>query len=150
VRLTLCLLVCILIGHAQDMGIVRTMAENKFEPHPALPSCVNIAVQNGDPSKGASVILMKVATGCVIPWHWHTPVEQVMIVSGSAKVEMKDSGKSAVLGPGGFAMMPSKHVHQFTCVSACTVFVNSSAAFDIHFVDSKGTEITADAALKKK
>jgi hypothetical protein len=43
-----------------------------------------------DPSKGPSVIAFKGAAGCLIPWHWHTPTEQVMIVSGSMKLEMKD------------------------------------------------------------
>src|SRR2546430_7794579 len=41
-------------------------------------------------------------SGCMIPWHWHTPTEHVMIVSGSAKVEMK-GGSNATLGPGGYA-----------------------------------------------
>ncbi len=46
--------------------------------------------------------------------------------------------------------MPSKHVHQFTCASACSAFVSSDAAFDIHYVDASGAEISADAALTKK
>ena len=71
-----------------------------------------------------------------------------MIVTGSAKVEMKDTGKTAVLGPGGYAMMPSKHVHQFTCSSACSAFVSSDAAFDIHYVDASGEEISLEKALK--
>ena len=72
-----------------------------------------------------------------------------MIVSGSAKVEMR-GGSSSTLGPGGYAMMPSKHVHQFTCTSACTAFVSSDAAFDIHYVDTDGKEIPPDTALAKK
>jgi hypothetical protein len=47
-------------------------------------------------------------------------------------------------------MMPSKHVHQFTCTSACTAFVSSDAAFDIHYVDTDGKEIPPDTALAKK
>jgi quercetin dioxygenase-like cupin family protein len=107
-------------------------------------------VESGDPSKGASVILLKGPAGCRIPWHWHTPTEQIMVVSGSAKVEMRDSGRTSSLGPGGYAMMPSKHVHQFTCTSACAAFVSSDAAFDIHYVDAKGSEIPPEAALSKK
>jgi quercetin dioxygenase-like cupin family protein len=80
-----------------------------------------MAVENGDPSKGPSVIVFKGTAGCVIPWHWHTPTEQVMIISGSAKVEMK-GGATSTLGPGGYVMMPSKHVHQFTCASAMLGF----------------------------
>jgi len=47
-------------------------------------------------------------------------------------------------------MMPSKHVHQFTCTSACSFFVNSDVAFDIHYVDASGQEIPPDKALDKK
>ena len=47
-------------------------------------------------------------------------------------------------------MFPGKHVHQFTCSSACTAFVTSDAAFDIHYVDANGKEITPEAALAKK
>jgi len=110
---------------------------------------VSMAVESGDPSKGPSVIVFKGTAGCKIPWHWHTPNEHVMIVSGSAKVEMK-GGSSAILGAGGYAMMPSKHVHQFTCATACAAFVNSDAAFDIHYQDANGKEIPPEAALGKK
>ena len=75
---------------------------------------------------------------------------KVMIVSGSAKGEMRDTGQTSSLGPGGYAMMPSKHVHQFTCTSACAAFVSSDAAFDIHYVDAKGSEIPPETALSKK
>ena len=149
-KLILSLLVCLCIARAEDMGILRKMAENKFEPMAGLPKCVTLAVESGDPSKGSSVILFKATKGCLIPWHWHTPTEHVMIITGSAKLEMKDTGKTAVLGPGGYALMPSKHVHQFTCASACSAFVSSDAAFDIHYVDASGAEISADAALTKK
>ena len=131
------------------MGVLRNLSENKLEPMPGMPACTTMAVESGDPSKGSSVIVFKATAGCKIPWHWHTPTEHVMIVSGSAKVEMKGGG-NATLGPGGYAKMPSKHVHQFTCVSACSAFVYSDVAFDIHYVDASGKELPPDAALKKK
>jgi quercetin dioxygenase-like cupin family protein len=149
-KFAVALLACIVLAHAQDMGVLKKMSDNTFAPMPGLPSCMTGAVQSGDPSKGPSVILGKGSAGCLIPWHWHTPTEHVMIVSGSAKVEMKDSGKTVVLGPGGYAMMPSKHVHQFTCTSACTLFVSSDAAFDIHYVDASGQEVPPEKALEKK
>ena len=132
------------------MGVLRRMAENKFATMAGIPECATLAVASGDPSKSSSVILLKGTAGCLIPWHWHTANEHVMVAGGSAKVQMKDNGSSAVLGAGGYAMMPSKHVHQFTCVSACTVFVASDVPFDIHYVDAKGAEISPDAAFPKK
>jgi quercetin dioxygenase-like cupin family protein len=135
---------------AQDAGVVRTLAENKVLPMPGLPTCIRLAVENGDPAKGQSIILFKGTTGCLIPWHWHTATEHVMLVSGSAKVEMKDEGKSSTFGPGGYVMFPGKHVHQFTCPAACTAFLYSDAAFDVHYVDDAGNEIPPETALKKK
>jgi quercetin dioxygenase-like cupin family protein len=140
---------CVSVARADDMGVLRKLSENKLSPLAGLPSCITIAVESGDPSKGSSVIVFKGTSGCSISWHWHTPTEHVMIVSGSAKVEMR-GGNSATLGPGGYAMMPSKHVHQFTCTSACTAFVSSDAAFDIHYVDTDRKEIPPDTALAKR
>jgi quercetin dioxygenase-like cupin family protein len=148
-RFAVALVACLFVAQAQQMGVLRKLSENKFAPLAGMPSCVTVAVESGDPAKGPSVIIFKATAGCVIPWHWHTPTEHVMMVSGSAKVEMK-GGSSAVLGPGGYAMMPSKHVHQFTCTSACSAFVNSDGTFDMHYVDATGKEISPDAALHKK
>ena len=147
-RFVALIVACLSIAQAEDMGVVRNLSENKLAPMPGMPSCVTMAVESGDPSKGPSVIVFKGTAGCTIPWHWHTPTEHVMIVSGSAKVAMK-GGAAATLGPGGYAMMPSKHVHQFTCATACSAFVNSDGAFDIHYVDGGGKEISSDAALPK-
>jgi quercetin dioxygenase-like cupin family protein len=149
-KLAVCITVFVFAAHAEHAGVLRKLSENQLAPMQGLPSCVTLAVESGDPHKGASIIVFKGTAGCIIPWHWHTPTEHVMIVSGSAKVEMKDGGATAVLGAGGYAMMPSKHVHQFTCTSACTAFLSSDSAFDIHYVDAAGKEIGPDAALQKK
>src|SRR5436190_59679 len=101
-KLAVAILACVSVVSADDMGILRKISENKFESLPGLPSCTTAAVQSGDPSKGPSIILAKGKAGCIIPWHWHTPNEHVMVVSGSAKIEMKDGSKSAVLLSGGY------------------------------------------------
>lgn len=137
------------IAQADEMGVLRNLSEHKLAPMAGMPSCVTMAVESGDPTKGPSVIVFKGTAGCTIPWHWHTPVEHVMMVSGAAKVEMK-GGSSSILGPGGYAMMPSKHVHRFTCTKACSAFVSSDAPFDIHYLDDGGKEISPDVALAKK
>ena len=125
----------------------HNMAEMKFGTITALPTCMSGAVQNGDPGKGAFIILVKLATGCSIPWHWHSASEYLMIVSGTGRVEMKD-GPSQTLRAGGFALLPAHHVHQFLCKNKCTFFFYSDGAFDIHYVDAQGTEISPDDALK--
>jgi quercetin dioxygenase-like cupin family protein len=123
------------------------MAAMKFTMVPPLPTCATGAVVNGDPSKGASFILAKARTGCTIPWHWHTPNEHLMMVSGAASLQMKNA-KPLTLRAGGFALMPSKHVHQFKCLSACTLYIYSDTGFDIHYVNQQGNEISPTDALK--
>ncbi len=133
---------------AAGQAVVLNMSEMKFVPIPGLPTCSTVSVQSGDPTKGPSIILGKIATGCSFPWHWHTPNENVMMVSGVGSMQMKD-GKPLSLRAGGFAMMPSHHIHQFRCSSGpCALYIFSDAAFDIHYVDAQGKEISPDEALK--
>jgi quercetin dioxygenase-like cupin family protein len=130
-------------GHS----IVRNLPEIKFAPVPNLPTCAPGFVQSGDPAKGPSVIISKIKAGCVIPWHWHTPNEHLIMVSGVATVQMK-AEKPMTLRAGGFAMMPSQHVHQFRCTQDCVLYIYSDTAFDIHYVDQQGNEISPEQALK--
>jgi len=67
------MIACLSIGQAADMGMARKFSETKLAPMPGMPSCVDMAVENGDPSKGPSMIVFKGTAGCTIPWHWHTP-----------------------------------------------------------------------------
>ena len=77
----------------------------------------------------------------------HTAGEQLMIVSATGTVEMKD-GKPFRIQSGAYTSFPGHHVHQATCVLACTMFVASDGAFDIHYVDEAGNEIPPEQALK--
>jgi quercetin dioxygenase-like cupin family protein len=133
VLLTTGLVVACSMSWAQGAGPMTTVvdpATAKFEPVPDVPPCMKGSVLRGDPGKGESVLLARGTAGCAIPFHWHTPNEQLEMVSGTARVSMKDA-KPAILKPGGYAHLPSKHQHAFTCSTACTFFVASAAAFDI-------------------
>ena len=143
------LIACSFFAHAQEMGALRNLAENKLAPMAGLPACIAMAVESGDPAKGGAVIVFKGTAGCKIPWHRHSPNEHVMIVSGKAKVEIKD-GKPVTLTAGGYGLFPGKHAHQVTCITACTVFISVDGAFDIHYLDANGKEIPVEAALAKK
>ncbi|HZQ90486.1 MAG TPA: cupin domain-containing protein [Terriglobales bacterium] len=149
--LTLALAVCAAAAFAQghDTGAITSPAEMKYGPLPGLPPCAQGAVLHGDPGKGGATLSAKATAGCKIPWHWHTATEQLGIVSGSAKLEIKD-GPSKAIGAGAYAYLPAKHTHQFTCTAACTFFIGTDGAFDIHYVDASGKEISLDEALKSK
>ncbi len=111
--------------------------------------CPAEGVEMGDAAKGASIIVERWSKGCVIPWHWHTPNEHVMMVSGRLKFEMKDE-KPVLVKAGDFVLIPSHHISQATCVGpqSCIDFLYTDTAFDVHFVDPAGKEISPEEALK--
>jgi quercetin dioxygenase-like cupin family protein len=133
----------------EEKPIVAAAATAKFGVIPNAPDCFTVAVERGDPTKGPSVILARFAPGCVAPFHWHTPSETAMVVSGSLQTQMK--GDSAfVAHHGDFVYLPAHHVHRATCLGSapCIVFLTSDAAFDIHWVDAAGQEVPLETAVK--
>jgi hypothetical protein len=58
---------------------VRNIAEMKFVAVSGLLTCALGALQTGDLTKEASIILAKMVAGCTIPWHWHTPNEHLPV-----------------------------------------------------------------------
>lgn len=138
------------LAHGEEAGATSTasnMNEMKFGPVPGMPTCLSGVVESGNPMKGAGIILAKLGPGCSIPWHWHTAGEYVMVAKGAGRIDMKDA-KSKELRSGGFALLPSRHVHQFRCTNSCALFIYTDAAFDIHYVNAKGEDIPPDDALK--
>lgn len=106
-------------------------------------------IETGDAAKGSSIIVERWSPGCVIPWHWHTPNEHVMMVSGTLSFEIKDEKPTRVKA-GDFVLIPSHQISQAKCVSTqpCIDFLYTDSAFDVHFVDSTGKEISPDEARK--
>lgn len=127
--------------------IVAAAKNNKFANLPGLPVCMTAAVLRGDPTKGPATMMLKFTPGCVVPWHWHTAGEQLLLVSGRGKADMKD-GKPIAMTPGDYASLPPKNVHQFTALTAAGMLFMPEGAFDIHYVDKGGNEIPPDQALK--
>jgi quercetin dioxygenase-like cupin family protein len=133
---------------AQDDGMVIAKAStSKFVSLPGVPACMTAAVHRGDPTKGASTLLLKFTPGCVVPWHWHTTGEQLAIISGRGKADMK-GGKSMAMNVGDYAYLPPKNIHQFTAVTAVLMYFNPDGAFDIHYLDKSWNEIPPEQALK--
>jgi quercetin dioxygenase-like cupin family protein len=121
----------------------------KFAPVPGMPGCATVAILRGNPRREASVVLVKLAGGSRVPWHWHTANEQLLVVSGVGVLDMKE-GKPLAFRPGAYASLPSHHVHQARCSRTCLFFSIADDAFDIHYVDNEGNEIPEDEALKKQ
>jgi quercetin dioxygenase-like cupin family protein len=116
---------------------------------PDMPACATAAILRGDPRSGPAWVMLKLDSGCKVPWHWHTANETLVVISGRGSLAMKDA-PALRFAPGAYASLPSHHAHQATCSRTCVLFSGADAAFDIHYVDAKGEEISADKALKKK
>ena len=121
-------------AQTKNPGVVRPLAEVRFDPDDDL-KCLSSAVETGNPATGPSTIVLKAPPNCLVPWHYHTAAEQLIVIQGSVRTEMEGISPRP-LGPGGFAMMPSKAKHQFSCQSktACVMFVTFDRTYDIFWV----------------
>jgi quercetin dioxygenase-like cupin family protein len=120
--------------------------EAKLVLVPGAPECATFAVEHGNPKQESSVTLVKLAGGCTVPMHWHSSNEQLMLVTGNARVEMQGEQPHS-LKPGGYYFMPAHHLHQLSCKNGCTFHRSVDGPIDIHYVDSAGVEIPAEKAL---
>ena len=124
-------------AQAPKTGFTRPLAEVKF-PQDDKPDCLQFAIENGDLKTGPSTAIMKASPNCVVPAHYHTAEEQLIIVRGEVSTGMEGM-RDTLLGPGGFAMMASKQVHWFTCTGKeeCLMFVTFDRVYDIVWVKDK-------------
>jgi quercetin dioxygenase-like cupin family protein len=113
---------------------------------PDMPACSTAAILHGNPRFGRASVLLKLTSGCRVPWHWHTANETLVVISGQGSIAMKD-GPPMKFAPGAYAYLPANHVHQATCTRTCVLFSAADAAFDIHYVDERGQEIPLEKAL---
>ena len=120
----------------------------QFVASPGVPACTRSKLLRGDPVKGPSSILVEMDGGCVVPWHWHSASEELLILSGTIVGQMRGE-PSFRLNAKGYVGMPAHHVHRFQCAKGtrCKVFVVLDAAFDLHFVDAADRSLTLEQAL---
>jgi Cupin domain len=143
-RLLACALVLAVPASAADPpaapampGVVRPLGAIRFEQDEDV-KCLASALETGDAARGPSTFILKAPPGCVVPWHYHSAVEQAVVIRGKVRMEM--AGHAAlVLAAGGFAMMPSRAAHQFSCVgeAACLLTVAFDRTYDIFWVARK-------------
>jgi len=119
----------------------------KFAAIPDAPPCFTMAVAKGDPDNGPSTLLVKGTAGCDAPMHFHSVTEQLLMVRGTARLQMKGD-QPKTLTAAAFATAPPRHPHRATCTTACEFYLISDGPFDIHYVDSDGKEISLEQALK--
>jgi quercetin dioxygenase-like cupin family protein len=124
-------------GQNTHHGVVMPLASAKLAVD-GQPACLKSALENGDPNTGPSTFLLEGTPGCVVPAHSHTAEEQLIVVHGDVLTGM-DGMTDQILSDGGFAMMPGKAMHWFTCQSksSCLMFVTFDRKYDITWANSQ-------------
>jgi len=98
---------------------------------PFMPAGCGLAVLHGDPTKPNADVFLKVPANAVIPEHWHTSAERIVLVAGELSVTYKGQAK-VVLKPGMYAYGPAKLPHSATCAGSgpCVLFIAFESAVD--------------------
>jgi quercetin dioxygenase-like cupin family protein len=137
-------------SHAEGTDQPKSVSAQswKFTQIPDMPACATAAIVRGDPRNGPAWVLLKLDSGCRVPWHWHTANETLMVIRGQGTLAMKD-GPPLAFAPGAYTLLPARHVHQASCTRTCLLFNTADAAFDIHYVDASGKEIAPADAFKR-
>jgi quercetin dioxygenase-like cupin family protein len=113
---------------------------------PDMPACATAAILHGNPRFGPATVLLKLASGCRVPRHWHTANETLVVISGQGAITMQE-GPPLKFVPGAYAYLPAHHAHQAACTRTCLLVNGADAAFDIHYVDDRGEEIPLEKAM---
>lgn len=116
---------------ADDAGLTWAPCPEFF------PAGCGIASLHGDPAKVNADILFRVPAGAVIPSHWHTSPERMVMVSGEMEVTY-DGQEATVLKPGTYAYGPAKRPHKARCMGSvpCVLFIAFESPVDAVLVDA--------------
>jgi anti-sigma factor ChrR (cupin superfamily) len=119
---------------AQQPPLAWTAKDSRLQwgPCPAfLPKGCRISVLHGDPSKDNADLFLEVPANSILPRHWHTSAERMVLVSGELHVRY-DGHATAVLKPGAYAYGPAKLPHEAQCMKAgpCVLFIAFESAVD--------------------
>lgn len=135
-------------GHSSPAVLLQRPSAAAFIAVPGVPACTTLAPLHGDMSKGPATLMVRMTAGCMVPYHWHIPSEEMIVLQGAPLSQMRGE-RPVLLKVGSYSQLPSLHVHRFRCTSKvdCLFFLVADAAFDIHFVDEAGKEISTEAAL---
>ncbi len=127
----------VLMAQVETRHVLTPLAKVKFVADDDV-RCLSYAVESGDPDKGPSTMILKASPKCVVPWHYHSAQEELMVARGNVLTEM-EGVPTTTLELGGFGTMRSEEKHQFTCTgkSECILFVTFDRVYDIHWVKQK-------------
>jgi len=127
---------------AQEKAVTWTAGNPELEWGPCppfLPEGCAIAILHGDPAKDNLDVFLKVPAKSILPLHWHTSAERMVLVEGELHVAY-DGQERAVLTPGTYAYGPAKRAHEGSCASSepCVLFIAFESPLDAVPVETTG------------
>jgi len=136
-------------AHAKDPDDMISLSPQmlRYIAIPDMPACATAAILRGNPRFGPAWVMLRLASGCQVPWHWHTANETLLVVSGRGSVVARD-GTPLQFTPGAFAYLPAHHQHRASCTRTCLLFNTADAAFDIHYVGTNGEDVSLEEARR--
>lgn len=119
---------------AQEQALARSAQDAQLQWGPCppfMPSGCGLAVLHGDPAQPNADVFLKIPANAVIPEHWHTSAERMVLVAGELSVTYKGQAK-VVLKPGMYAYGPAKLPHIASCggSASCVLFIAFESAVD--------------------
>ncbi len=116
----------------------------------AEASSFQSAMLRGDMMTESATFLTRMAPGAVAPWHWHTHTEELVVLKGTIVAQL-EGHEPVRVGAGGYSQLPGKHAHRFRCTEeeGCLLFVVDEGAFDLHWIDENGNDITEEEAYER-
>lgn len=89
-----------------------------------MPEGCAVAVLQGDPAQRNADVFFRLPGGAVVPHHWHTSAERMVLISGALEVDYDDQ-EPVVMRAGTYAYGPAGLPHVTTCQSAepCVLFI---------------------------
>lgn len=122
------------VAKTKEAAIVKTWDDNglKWGPAPAfMPEGTELSVLHGVPSKKNADAFLRMPPKAMIPSHWHTSAERMILVAGELHVTYEGQEK-IILKTGGYAYGPAKLSHEAFCASEtpCVLFIAFEAPID--------------------
>src|ERR1700732_4981681 len=72
----------VVIAEGIATGTIKPLSSVQFSPDNDV-KCLSSAIEAGGPMTCRSTLVLKAPPGCVVPWHYHTAEEQLIIISGT-------------------------------------------------------------------
>jgi quercetin dioxygenase-like cupin family protein len=118
-----------------EAPLTKTMSDASLQwgpCPPVFPAGCEIAVLHGNPANPNADVFFKVAPDYVLPHHWHTSAERMVLVAGELHVTY-DGHPTAMLKPGMYAYGPAKAPHEGKCQSRepCVLFIAFEGPVDV-------------------